>query len=439
MTKVAIASLGCAKNLVDTENMLGIITNCGCEVVGDESLAEVIIVNTCCFIGDAKQESIDTILDVARWKEEGSCKRLIVTGCMAERYKEEIIKELPEVDAVVGVGHLEDIMSAITGEASMLLGRPYSHPASQRARLTPPYTAYLKIADGCDNCCTYCVIPSVRGGFNSRAIEDIVAEAKTLAESGVKELIVIAQDTTGYGIDRYGEVRLAPLLKQLCQISGIAWIRLHYCYPERITDELIDVIAGEEKICKYLDLPIQHCNDDILRKMGRKGGRVQLTELIERLRQRIPGIALRTTMITGFPTETDDQYLEMLDFIKDMRFDRLGVFAYSQEEDTPAAWMDGQIGEDVKRRRQEMLMLAQSEVSQALSGAKIGRTIKVLTEGYDALTRQYYGRSEADSADIDGKVFFKSKVKIPEGTFVDVLIDNAMDYDLFGAVSRKEG
>lgn len=435
LTKVAVASLGCAKNLVDTENMLGIIRKGGCEVVNDESLADVIIVNTCCFINDAKKESIDTILDVAQWKKDGNCKKLIVTGCLAQRYKDEVLTEMPEVDAIVGVGHISDILSAINGESKMMLERPYSHPVSQRIRITPSYSAYLKIADGCDNCCTYCVIPSIRGGFNSRPIEDLVAESRELAENGVKELVIIAQDTTSYGIDLYGKVRLTELLEELCKIDGIEWIRLHYCYPERITDELINVISKQSKICKYLDMPIQHCNDDILRKMGRSGSREELEKTIGKIREKIPGITLRTTLITGFPTETDDQYSEMMDFIKQMRFDRLGVFAYSQEEDTPAASMEGQIDEEVKQRRQEMLMLAQADVSQEMSEKKVGETIKVLTEGYDAIVKQYYGRSEADSVEIDGKVFFTSSRKIPEGTFAEVEIQDTMDYDLFG----KEG
>ncbi len=427
--------MGCSKNLTDTEHMLGIIKSGGFKIENDESKADVIIVNTCCFINDAKQESIDTILDLARLKEEGHCKRLIVTGCLAQRYRDEIIKEMPEVDSVVGLGHIEDILSVIKNEGkAVMCDDGYRHPASERIRITPPYTAYLKIADGCDNRCTYCVIPSVRGGFKSRPIEDLTDEAKRLAKSGVKELIIIAQDTTSYGIDLYGEARLVPLLKGLCEIPGIEWIRLHYCYPERITDELIDLISNEDKICNYLDIPVQHCNGEILRRMGRRGDRNTLEALISKIRAKIPGITIRTTLITGFPGETEEQSAEAEDFIRNMRFERLGVFAYSQEEGTPAAKMDGQISDEVKRKRLESLMLAQAEVTEQLSAEKIGKTIKVLTEGYDPIIKKHYGRSEGDSADIDGKVFFSADTRIAEGEFVLVKIDDAMDYDLFGRV-----
>ena len=437
MIKIAMASLGCAKNSVDAENMLGILTVNGCEIVGDESEADVIIVNTCCFINDAKQESIDTIIDLARNKTEGKCRRLIVSGCLAERYKDEIINELPEVDVVVGVGHIGDIMEAVNGgEKSVMASRPYYHPESERVRITPPYTAYLKIADGCDNRCTYCIIPSVRGSFNSRPVETLVAEARELARQGVKELIIVAQDSTKYGVDLPGEPSLAQLVSRLCEVDGIEWIRLHYCYPERITDELIDVIASEAKVCKYLDIPIQHCNKEVLRKMGRKGSKDTLAAAIGKIRARIPGITLRTTIIVGFPTETDEQYSELAEFVREMKFARLGVFTYSQEEGTPAAKMSGQIDEEVKERRREMLMLAQADVSDELSAAKEGTTIRVLVEGYDAIVKQYYGRSEADSAEIDGKVFFTSKMAVKEGTFTDVIIENSMDCDLFGRIAE---
>lgn len=435
MTKVAVASLGCAKNLVDTENMLGLIQKNGYEIIDDESMADVIIVNTCCFINDAKQESIDTILDVAQWKTDGNCKRLIVTGCLAQRYQDEILKELPEVDAVVGVGGIQDILSVIESEEpAVLCDKPFQFCTGERVRTTPGYTAYLKIADGCDNHCTYCVIPSIRGNYQSRPIEELVAEAAELAKDGVKELVVIAQDTTYYGTDLYGEPKLCDLLNKLCEIDGLEWIRVHYCYPERITDELIDTIAKQDKICKYLDIPIQHCNDTILKKMGRRGNKQQIVSVLQKLREKTPGITIRTTLITGFPTETEEQYLELKAFIEEIRFDRLGVFAYSCEEQTPAAEMDGQIDEEVKQQRQEMLMLSQSEVAESLSAQKIGTTVKVLTEGYDALVKQYYGRSEADSLDIDGKVFFKSGRKIQPGEFVDVLVEEVFDYDLFGTM-----
>lgn len=436
VSKVAIASLGCAKNLVDTEGMLGIITQNGLEIVDDESIADVIIINTCCFINDAKQESIDTIIELAKWKKEGQCKRLIVTGCMAQRYRDEIIKELPEVDAVVGVGSIADIVSVInSGENNILCDKEYSHITSERIRTTPAYSAYLKIADGCDNHCTYCVIPSIRGRYISRTIEDIVKEAENLAKNGVKELIIIAQDTTNYGMDIYGEVRLCELLNKLCEIDGVKWVRLHYCYPERITDELIDTIANNEKICNYIDIPIQHCNDDILRKMGRRGNKAQLVDVITKLRTKIQDITIRTSLITGFPTETDDQFAELEEFVDEMKFDRLGIFMYSQEEETVAAEMEGQIDEDVKRNRLEMLMFAQAEVAEEISNAKIGRVLTVLVEDYDPLIKQHFGRSVADSIDIDGKVFFKSKERVPAGEFVEVTIEEAMDYDLFGTVN----
>jgi ribosomal protein S12 methylthiotransferase len=433
LTKVAVVSLGCSKNLVDTENMLGIIKKGGCEIIIDEADADVIIINTCCFIDDAKQESIDAILEAARQKEEGNCKTLIVTGCLAQRYKDEVIKEMPEVDYVIGVGHISDILSAISGTGqSVMCEKPYSHPISERIYQTPEYSAYLKIADGCDNRCTYCIIPYIRGGFNSLPIEVLVKEARQLATRGAKELTLIAQDTTSYGIDLYPQPKLVPLLKELCTIDGIEWIRLHYCYPERITDELIDTVASEEKICKYFDIPIQHCNDDILRKMGRKTSKAHIEDIISKIRSKIPGVTLRTTLITGFPTETDEQYLEMLEFIERIKFERLGIFTYSREEGTPAAKMKGQLDEEIKLRRLEMLMLCQANIAQELSEGKIGSKIKVLTEGYDALIKQYYGRSEADSADIDGKVFFTSNKAARQGTFAEVKINKAMDYDLFG-------
>jgi len=432
-----MVSLGCSKNLVDAENMLSLIKQNGMEIVEDESIAEVIIVNTCCFINDAKQESIDAVLDVAQWKTDGSCSKIIVTGCMAQRYQDEIIKELPEVDVVVGVGGIGDIISAINAEnGAVMCDKEYEFLSTDRVLTTPDYTAFLKISDGCDNQCTYCVIPSIRGKYKSREIADIVSEAENLANQGVQELVIIAQDTTNYGVDLYGRVMLADLLKELCKIDKIKWIRLHYCYPERITDELIEIMAENEKICKYIDIPIQHCNDDILRKMGRKGSREGIIGVIEKLRVKMPEITIRTTLIAGFPTETDEQFSELYDFVLNTKFDRLGVFAYSQEEQTPAAQMEGQIDDEVKRKRQEMLMLAQSQVADELSERKIGKAIAVLTEGYDDITKQHYGRSEADSVDIDGKVFFKSSKKINAGEFVRVKINQYFDYDLFGDIEE---
>lgn len=435
--KIAMASLGCAKNLVDAENMLGMLTEQGFELTDDESLADVIIVNTCCFINDAKIESIDTIFDVAQWKTDGNCKRLIVTGCMAQRYKEQILTEIPEVDAVVGVGEYDRLIEVINGTDNVVLcDRNYSYLNKKRLMQTPPYTAFIKIADGCDNRCTYCVIPSIRGGFNSRKIEDVVSEAENLVKNGVKEIILIAQDTTSYGVDLYGEPKLCKLIDSLCKIDGLVWLRLHYCYPEKITDKLIDTIAKNPKVCRYIDMPIQHCSDEVLRRMGRKSNKAGITGVILRLREKIPGITIRTTLITGFPGETEEQFAEMLEFVKQQKFERLGVFAYSQEEDTPAAAMDNQIDDEVKQQRQELLMLAQEDVTEALNAEKVGKTVTVLVEGYDVIVEQYFGRTEADSTDIDGKVFFKSKKKLSEGDFTEVVIDNYSEYDLFGA--RKE-
>ena len=427
-------SLGCPKNLVDSENILGALTEKGYEIISEENLADVIIVNTCCFINDAKQESIDTIIDVGQWKEAGNCKRLIVTGCLAQRYKDEIIKELPEVDAVIGVGDVDSVVEAVEGtEVQVRCDKPYSISTShKRLVTTPDYVAYLKVSDGCDNHCTYCVIPSIRGKLQSRTIEDCVDEARMLVDNGAFELVLLAQDLTNYGKDLYGEPKLVELLKELGEIEGLKWIRLLYCYPESITDNLIEEIANNDKICKYIDIPIQHCNDEILKKMGRRGNKEKIVEVINKLRSNVPGITIRTTLITGFPGETDEQYLEMEQFIRDMKFDRLGVFAYSQEEDTPAAMMPNQIPEEVKQRRLEMLMFAQSEVVEELSMNKVGTTLCVLVEGYDAVTKQYFGRSQSDTMDIDSKIFFESRKKLTEGSFVNVKIEGFFDYDLIG-------
>ncbi|MEE1043185.1 MAG: 30S ribosomal protein S12 methylthiotransferase RimO, partial [Clostridia bacterium] len=345
MEKIAFVSLGCPKNLVDTEYMLGALASEEYCFTEDESEADIIVVNTCCFINDAKQESIDTIIDVGQWKNDGNCKRLIVTGCLAQRYKDEIIKELPEVDAVVGVGDVEGVLNAVKSTETIVdcnkeycLESPY-----KRAISTPHYVAYLKVADGCDNHCTYCVIPSIRGKLQSKPIEKCVEEARDLARNGVFELVLLAQDLTNYGKDLYGTPKLVELLKELGKIDGIKWIRLLYCYPESITDELVQEIANNDKICKYIDIPIQHCNNEILKKMGRRGNKETIVSVINKLRDNVPGITIRTTLITGFPGETDDQYLEMEKFIQEMKFDRLGVFAYSQEENTPAANMPDQV------------------------------------------------------------------------------------------------
>ena len=439
--KVAMVSLGCSKNLVDAEEMLGILEKNGFENVEDESEADVILVNTCAFIDAAKQESIDCILEMAEYKKENPNKAIVVTGCLAQRFKEEILKELPEVDAVVGTNDFYEIAKILKEisekeEKKVFCSDIPCQMAEDIPRVltTPSYTAYLKIAEGCDNHCTYCVIPSIRGAYRSRKKEDIVKEAQRLAENGVKELIVIAQDTTRYGMDLYGKQELSSLLNELCGIDGIKWIRIHYCYPELVSDELIDTIAKQEKICNYMDIPIQHCNNEILKKMGRRTSKEEITALIKKLREKIPDIIIRTSLISGFPQETYEQAEELRDFVSEMNFDRLGVFTYSKEENTPAAGLDGQIDEEEKLCRKEMIMVEQAAVSEELNMAKIGKTYEVLTEGYDSVIKLYYGRSYAESADVDGKIFFKSKEKLSEGDFVQVIIEDAMEYDLYGKI-----
>lgn len=437
MKKVAMVSLGCSKNLVDAEEMLGLIENKGFEIVEDEEDADVIIVNTCAFIDSAKRESIDCILEMAEYKKKDPHKALIVTGCMAQRYKDEVLKELPEIDAVVGTNdftRIAEIIEEIENNDKKVFCSDSLCPSVPLPRVvtTPPYTAFLKIAEGCDNRCTYCVIPYIRGAYRSRKMEDILKEAEKLAKAGVKELIVIAQDTTRYGMDLYKKQKLPRLLKKLAQIDGIHWIRVHYCYPELISDELIDTIAGEDKICNYMDIPIQHCNDFILKKMGRRTNKAQITGLIKKLRERIPDVVIRTSLIAGFPGETKAQADELLEFVSEMNFDRLGVFTYSREEETPAAKLDRQIDEEEKLKRQEAIMIEQAAVSEELNREKIGSVYEVLTEGYDAVIKMYYGRSYADSAEVDTKIFFKSDTKVSAGEFVNVLIDEALEYDLFG-------
>lgn len=440
MNKLALVSLGCSKNLVDAEQMLGMLTEAGFEIVENEEDAQVLIVNTCTFIESAKNESIECILELAQYKKSGKCRALIVTGCMAQRYKEQVLTEIPEVDAVVGTNEYNKIVEIVKNIAE-LKNRLYCSEEPllcenvPRLRTTAPYTAFLRIAEGCDNRCTYCVIPSIRGRYRSRRMEDILLEAQTMAEEGVRELVVIAQDTTRYGEDIYGEYRLAELLRQLCRIEKIAWVRVHYCYPELVTDALLDVFAEEEKLCNYLDIPIQHCNDEVLKRMGRRTNKKEICALIQKIRTKLPDAAIRTSLIVGFPGETEEQFAELLDFVKEMRFDRLGVFTYSREEDTPAYQLDGQIEEEEKERRQEMIMLAQSEISEELNQEKIGSVQRVIVEDRDEIIKSYYGRTYADSLDIDGKVFFKASRKLKGGTFVDVTIEQALEYDLFGRES----
>ena len=438
MTKVAFISLGCSKNLVDTEVMLHNLYKDGFEVVFEPEKAEIVIINTCGFIESAKQEAIDNILDAAELKEWGECKHIIATGCLVERYREEVMKELPELDAIVGVGSLQDI-----GEAcrAVMRGEKYSSFRDKntsplgggRILTTAPHTAYLKIAEGCDNRCTYCAIPLIRGKLRSRTIEDIVHEAQELDRAGVKELNLIAQDTTRYGLDLYGEYKLATLVKEITKNTSIPWIRLLYCYPDKITDELIEEFNTNPRLVNYMDIPVQHIADSVLTRMNRHGGKSLIVETIKKLRDKVPTITLRTTAMVGFPGETDEDFVELCEFVKQTRFDRFGAFTYSPEEDTEAALMPDQIDEQLKQDRYDILMQTQLTVSEELNAAKIGSEITVITDGYDAVAEIYFGRSEADAPDVDGKVYFHApKGKYTYGDFVKVKIVEALDYDLIG-------
>ena len=438
MTKVAFISLGCSKNLVDTEVMLHNLYKDGFEVVFEPEKAEIVIINTCGFIESAKQEAIDNILDAAELKEWGECKHIIATGCLVERYREEVMKELPELDAIVGVGSLQDI-----GEAcrAVMRGEKYSSFRDKntsplgggRILTTAPHTAYLKIAEGCDNRCTYCAIPLIRGKLRSRTIEDIVHEAQELDRAGVKELNLIAQDTTRYGLDLYGEYKLATLVKEITKNTSIPWIRLLYCYPDKITDELIEEFNTNPRLVNYMDIPVQHIADSVLTRMNRHGGKSLIVETIKKLRDKVPTITLRTTAMVGFPGETDEDFVELCEFVKQTRFDRFGAFTYSPEEDTEAALMPDQIDEQLKQDRYDILMQTQLTVSEELNAAKIGSEITVITDGYDAVAEIYFGRSEADAPDVDGKVYFHApKGKYTYGDFVKVKIVEALDYDLVG-------
>ena len=437
-TRVGMVSLGCAKNQVDAERMLYMLKEEGFEIVADAALADVVIVNTCGFIESAKQEAIDTILEFCTLKQEGRIKAVICTGCLAERYREEVMKEIPELDAVVGIGKNSEIVRIIrdiyAGEQEITeFGEKEALDIEgERILSTQPFTAYLKIAEGCDNCCTFCAIPLIRGRFRSRPIENIVAEAKHLAANGITELVVIAQDTTRYGEDIYGESRLPELLRELCRIDGIKWIRTLYAYPERITDKLLDTIASEEKLVKYLDIPLQHCNEDILKRMNRGGSRESLAALIKKIRERIPGVILRTTMLTGFPGETEEQFAELCQFVKEMKFERLGCFAYSAEEGTPAAEFEDQVPIKIKEKRSEIVMEEQMFISDRFNESQLGKTLEVVTEGFDRYAECWFGRSAMDAPEIDGKVFFTSDRKLAIGEFVNVTIDDVMDYDLLG-------
>ncbi len=441
--KVGMVSLGCPKNQVDAEILLKKIKQGGYALETDSGSSDVIIINTCGFIESAKAEAIENILEFITLKKEGRIKKIIVTGCLAERYRDQIVEEMPEVDAVVGIGSndkiVEIIKNVLDDEKVYMYGEKTSLPLEgERIISNLPFYAYIKIAEGCDNCCSYCAIPSIRGKFRSRPMENILAEANRLVSQGVKELIVVAQDTTRYGEDLYGEYRLAKLLKELAKIEGLHWIRVLYAYPERITDELLEVMATEEKIAKYIDVPIQHCNSEILKRMNRPGSKEKLEGLIKKIRQKVKGITLRTTLIAGFPGETEEQFEELCVFANDMKFDRLGCFSYSPEEDTPAAQMDGQLDDETKNRRAEIITEAQISMMIRQNESKIGKTAMVVTEGFDRLAECYFGRSEADAPDIDGKVFFTSERKLKVGEFVKVKFEDILDMDLVGFVVEEE-
>lgn len=436
-TRVGMVSLGCSKNQVDAERMLADMQQAGFEITNDIERCDVVIINTCGFIEAAKNESIENILTFTKLKEEGYLKVVVVTGCLAERYQLEIAKEIPQVDVVLGIGSNTElahaIQKALEGEKTFrFAAKETLSLEGDRILTTPPYFAYLKVAEGCDNRCSYCAIPLIRGGFRSRKIEDVIEEAKTLAAQGVKELNVVAQDTTRYGEDLYGKPMLATLLNELCKIEPLQWIRILYCYPDRITDELIDTIANQPKIVKYIDVPLQHCNARILKEMNRRNDSKFLTDLMQKLRDRIPNVVLRTTMITGFPGETEAEFEELCRFVDTVRFERLGCFTYSQEEDTKAAEMPNQIEEAVKQRRAEIIMTRQADIINEINRQYQGKRLTVLVEGFDEEEAVFYGRSYMDAPDIDTKVYFTAESEVDEGDFVTVEIDSVLDYDLLG-------
>lgn len=443
MNKVGFVSLGCAKNLTDSETMLKMLTDNGYEIVQNHNFADIMIVNTCCFIDSAKQESIDTILDVADLKKDANLKLLIVAGCLGERFKDEILTELPEVDAVCGTGDFANICEIID-KAKQKRGVFVSGcehaplESGGRVLLTPSYTAYLKIAEGCDNHCTYCVIPSIRGKYRSRKKEDIIADAKELVKNGAKEIVVIAQDTSCYGKDLYGKNALSDLLKELSQIENLKWIRVHYLYPEEMDDELLKTMADTPNVLKYFDIPIQHISDSVLKRMGRKTTGARIKALIDKIRSIMPDAVIRTSLIAGFPGETEEDFSELLTFIKEYKIEHLGVFAYSCEEGTPAASFEDQIDEETKQARAERAMEMQYDVVQQNNEKRIGNTEEVLIEGYDKITKLFYGRTKRDSVDVDEKVFVKSKIPLDTGSFYDVQLTDVLDYDMLGEFPAKE-
>ena len=440
--KVGFVSLGCPKNQLDTEVMLFELVEAGYEITPDETEADVVIINTCGFIESAKKESIDNILDIAWLKENRDLRGIVVTGCLAERYRESILEEFPEVDAVLGVGSIHNICEAVK---TVLEGKKYTsfepndcvRLGGDRVLTTPEYAAYLKIAEGCDNRCAYCAIPSIRGRFRSRTMEDIVEEARDLERLGVKELSIVAQDITRYGLDLYGEYKLAELLHRITEATSIPWIRLLYCYPDKITDELVAEIRDNDRILKYIDLPMQHISDKVLSAMNRHGDGKMIREVVAKLRREIPNIVIRTTFIVGFPGETEEDFEELCEFVNEQRFERVGVFTYSREEGTVAYDMP-QIDEQIKIDRMDILMRDQLVINEENNRKMIGKTVRVLCEDYDPVSETHFGRGEADAPEIDGKIYFRSARRIAGGTFVDVKIDEVVDYDLFGhAVTKK--
>ncbi len=434
--KVNITSLGCNKNLVDAERMLYNIKNAGFEIVTEPGLSDVAIVNTCGFIQSAKEEAIETILELVTLKNEGRIKSLIITGCLSERYREEAAELFAEADAVIGIGDNKDIVDIINltlqKKRIVRFGSKYDLALSgKRIITTLPFFAYVKIAEGCNNCCSYCAIPSIRGKYRSVPFEEIVDEVKWLCENGVSEIILTAQDTTRYGEDLYGECRLAPLMTELCKIDGLKWLRVLYCYPEKVSDELIEVMKNQEKIVKYLDIPIQHCNDRILKLMNRRCDKESLVALFKKLRCEIPEITLRTTLITGFPTETEEEFEELCRFVKDIEFDKLGCFAYSEEEGTKAVDFE-QVDEDVRARRAELIMDIQNVISEQKNKKMLGKTVTAVVEGFDRYSECFFGRTAADAPDIDGKIFFTCDTKLHLGQYINVNITDTLEYDLIG-------
>lgn len=437
--KIGMVSLGCSKNQIDAERILFKLKKAGYELSDDAGLCDIVIINTCGFIQSAKEEAIETILEFCTLKQEGRIKAVVITGCLAERYKEEVSELITEADAVIGIGCNEDIVDIINRVAegekiSCFDEKEKLSLTGGRIISTLPFFAYLKIAEGCDNCCSYCAIPEIRGRFRSNPMEEVIKEAEYLVDNGVREINLIAQDTTRYGEDLYGKSKLPELLTELCKIENLRWLRILYCYPERITDELLDVMAKEEKIVKYLDIPIQHCNDDILSKMNRKGDKKSLTETIKKIREKMPDCILRTTLITGFPTETKEQFEELAEFVKEISFDRLGCFPYSEEEGTKAALMTPQVDEEERQHRADIIMEMQNVISEQKNNKMMGKVVEAVVEGFDRWAECYFGRTKADAPDIDGKIFFSSEEKLAMGQFVKVRIDDTMDYDLIGEV-----